>query len=89
VLGIDADQEYDEVRAEFPVGSTIVLYTDGVVESRRRGELYGTDRLDALLAARLDLAPRDLAHAVTEDARAYSGGELSDDLAVVVIRRTA
>jgi serine phosphatase RsbU (regulator of sigma subunit) len=89
VLGIDADQTYDEVRAEFPVGSTIVLYTDGVVESRRRGELYGTDRLDAFLAAQRDLAPRDLAHAVTEDARRYSGGELSDDLAVVVIRRIA
>jgi serine phosphatase RsbU (regulator of sigma subunit) len=89
VLGIDADQTYEEVRAEFPVGSTIVLYTDGVVESRRRGELYGTDRLDALLTAQRDLAPRELAHAVTEDAREYSGGELSDDLAVVVIRRTA
>ena len=89
VLGIDAGQTYEEVRAEFPVGSTIVLYTDGVVESRRRGELYGTDRLDALLAAQRELAPRELAHAVTEDARQYSGGELSDDLAVVVIRRTA
>jgi serine phosphatase RsbU (regulator of sigma subunit) len=89
VLGIDADQTYDEVRADFPVGSTIVLYTDGVVESRRRGELYGTDRLDALLAAQRGLAPRELANAVTEDARQYSGGELSDDLAVVVIRRTA
>ena len=62
VLGIDAGQTYDEVRAEFPVGSTIVLYTDGVVESRRRGELYGTDRLDALLAAHRELAPRELAH---------------------------
>jgi serine phosphatase RsbU (regulator of sigma subunit) len=89
VLGIDAHQTYDEVRAGFPVGATIVLYTDGVVESRRRGELYGTDRLDALLTAQRDRAPRELAHAVTEDARQYSGGELSDDLAVVVIRRTA
>ena len=53
------------------------------------GELYGTERLDALLAAQRELAPRELAHAVTEDARQYAGGELSDDLAVVVIRRTA
>ncbi len=89
VLGIDAKQTYTEVRADFPVGSTIVLYTDGVVESRRRGELYGTERLDALLVAQRELPPRELANAVTEDAREYSGGELSDDLAVVVIRRTA
>jgi serine phosphatase RsbU (regulator of sigma subunit) len=88
VLGIDPGQRYEEVRAELPSGSTVVLYTDGVVEARRRGELYGMERLDALLHAQRALPPLELAHAVTEDARGYSGGELSDDLAVVVIRRT-
>jgi serine phosphatase RsbU (regulator of sigma subunit) len=34
------------------------------------------------------LPPAELAHAVAEDARRYTGGELGDDLAVVVIRRT-
>jgi serine phosphatase RsbU (regulator of sigma subunit) len=87
VLGIDSDQDYEEIRVGLPSGATIVLYTDGVVEARRRGELYGTERLDVLLSAQRDLPPRELAHAVTEDARRYSGGELSDDLAVVVIRR--
>jgi serine phosphatase RsbU (regulator of sigma subunit) len=86
VLGIDSQQRYEESRAAFPPGATIVLYTDGVVEARRRGELYGTERLDAFLAEHRHLAPRELAHAVTEDARRYSGGELTDDLAVVVIR---
>ena len=89
VLGIDSKQTYDEVRAGVPPGATLVLYTDGVIESRRRGELYGVERLDALLSAQRALPPAELAHAVTEDARRYSGGELSDDLAVVVIRRTA
>jgi serine phosphatase RsbU (regulator of sigma subunit) len=89
VLGIDSGQEYDELRADIPVGASVVLYTDGVVESRRDGELYGTERLDALLAQERTLAPLELAQAVTEDARRYAGGELTDDLAVVVIRRTA
>ena len=89
VLGIDSGQEYREVRAELPVGATIVLYTDGVVEARRDGELYGTERLDALLVRQRQLPAHELAHAVTEDARRYSGGELSDDLAVVVIRRVS
>jgi serine phosphatase RsbU (regulator of sigma subunit) len=88
VLGIDADQRYEEVRAELPVGATIVLYTDGVVEARSGGELYGTQRLDELLTTLRDRAPAALARAVTEDARAFAGGELSDDLAVVAIRRT-
>jgi serine phosphatase RsbU (regulator of sigma subunit) len=89
VLGIDAGQSYEEVRAALPVGASIVLYTDGVVEARRNGELYGAERLDALLAADSRLTPAELARAVTEDARAFARGEISDDLAVVVIRRTA
>jgi serine phosphatase RsbU (regulator of sigma subunit) len=88
VLGIDGGQEYAESRAELPSGASLVLYTDGVVEARRNGELYGDDRLDALLAERHELPARALAVAVAEDAREFAGGDLSDDLAVVVIRRT-
>jgi serine phosphatase RsbU (regulator of sigma subunit) len=88
VLGIDGDQEYTESYAELPAGASLVLYTDGVVEARRSGELYGDDRLDALLAERHELPARALAAAVAEDAREFAGGDLSDDLAVVVIRRT-
>ncbi len=88
VLGIDAGQEYDEVSAELPPGASLVLYTDGVVEARRDGELYGDERLEALLQARYELPARALAAAIAEDAREFAGGDLSDDLAVVVIRRT-
>jgi len=87
VLGIDAGQVYVEARAELPSGASLVLYTDGVVEARRDGELYGDERLDALLAERRELPARALAVAVAEDAREFAGGDLFDDLAVVAIRR--
>ena len=87
VLGIDGGQEYAESYAELPLGASLVLYTDGVIEARRDGELYGDDRLDALLAQRHELPARALAAAVAEDARDFAGGDLSDDLAVVVIRK--
>ncbi|MFL5943374.1 MAG: SpoIIE family protein phosphatase [Gaiellaceae bacterium] len=89
VLGIDGGQEYTESHAELPPGSSLVLYTDGVIEARSDGELYGDERLDALLAERRDLPARALAAAVAEDARGFAGGDLSDDLAVVVIRRAS
>ncbi|HJQ75129.1 MAG TPA: SpoIIE family protein phosphatase, partial [Gaiellaceae bacterium] len=88
VLGIDGGQEYSQSTEELPPGASLILYTDGVIEARRNGELYGDDRLDALLAERHDLPARALAAAVAEDAREFAGGDLSDDLAVVVIRRT-
>jgi serine phosphatase RsbU (regulator of sigma subunit) len=87
VLGIEGGQEYPESHAELPRGASLVLYTDGVIEARRDGELYGDKRLDALLAERRHQSARLVAVAVAEDARGFAGGDLSDDLAVVVIRR--
>src|SRR5213078_4233494 len=53
------------------------VVVDGGIEARRDGELYGDDRLDALLAERRELSARSLAAAVAEDAREFAGGDLS------------
>jgi serine phosphatase RsbU (regulator of sigma subunit) len=86
-LGIDPGQAYDEISERLPAGGALVLYTDGVVEARREAELYGDERLDALLAANAGLSAKELARAVVDDCRAFTGGDLTDDCAVVVIRR--
>jgi serine phosphatase RsbU (regulator of sigma subunit) len=88
-LGIDPAQEYEASVAELAPGAAVVLYTDGVIEARRAGELYGMQRLDALLVERRTLGPRELAHAIVADCRTFAGGELSDDCAVVVLKRSA
>jgi serine phosphatase RsbU (regulator of sigma subunit) len=85
-LGIRGGQEYEEARAELPPGAAVVLYTDGVVEARRDGELYGTERLDAFLCEHRDLPPEELARGVVAACRTFAGGEVSDDCAVVVAR---
>jgi serine phosphatase RsbU (regulator of sigma subunit) len=85
-LGIDSDQEYEVARDELAPGTTVVLYTDGVLEARRDGELYGEERLDDLLHRRAGLGPQELADAVLADCRSFAGGELSDDCAVVCLR---
>jgi sigma-B regulation protein RsbU (phosphoserine phosphatase) len=86
-LGIDAGQRYDEVAVELAPGDAVVLYTDGVIEARRDQELYGVVRLDAVLAANAGASAEQLAAAVLADCRAYAGGELVDDCAVVVVKR--
>jgi serine phosphatase RsbU (regulator of sigma subunit) len=86
-LGIDAEQTYEASVGVLPPGAAVVLYTDGVIEARRSGELYGTERLDALLERRRTLGARELAHAIVADCRAFAGGELTDDCAVVVLKR--
>ena len=89
VLGIEPGQRYEEVRATLDVGGAVVLYTDGVIEARWEGELYGIERLDRVLSERRDLSANELAQAVLADCRGFARGELADDCAVVVVKRTA
>ena len=86
-LGVDSPQAYETVRAAFPPGAIVVAYTDGVVEARRGGELFGLARFDALLAERRKLSPQQIATAALDACREWTDGELTDDFAVVVIKR--
>jgi serine phosphatase RsbU (regulator of sigma subunit) len=87
VLGVELGQEYEDVHGQLERGDAVVLYTDGVIEARREGELYGHERLDRALAEHVALAPAELAQAVLDDCRSFARGELTDDCAVVVVRR--
>jgi serine phosphatase RsbU (regulator of sigma subunit) len=87
-LGIEGGQTYQQLEVKLAKGAAVVVYTDGVVEARSGGELYGDERLDACLAGRVDLPAQALAAAVLADCRDFAGGELRDDCAVVVARRT-
>jgi len=87
-LGIDAAQSYEQVRAELPPGGAVVLYTDGVIESRRGRDLFGQQRMDELLGAHAAQPAQVLADELLAACRDYAGGDLPDDCAIVVIRRT-
>jgi serine phosphatase RsbU (regulator of sigma subunit) len=85
-LGIAEDQAYVAEHVRLEPGDAAVLYTDGLPEARRDGELYGEERLDAALLANASLPAEALAKALVEDCRAFAG-ELADDCAVVVVKR--
>ena len=78
-----------EARTTLEPGASVVLFTDGVVESRVGRELYGKSRLDRLLGEQRALRAQQLARAVVEDSRAFAGGGLADDSAVVVVKKTS
>jgi serine phosphatase RsbU (regulator of sigma subunit) len=85
-LGIESGQEYPAERVRLQPGSSVVLFTDGVIEARRDGELYGEERLDRLLATRSYLGAQRLAEAILADCRSFGGGDLADDCAVVTLK---
>ena len=63
-LGIEPNQKYATEKVELAPGSTVVLYTDGVIEARRDGELYGEERLDKALRKHRKLDAQALAEAI-------------------------
>ena len=87
-LGIEGGQAYEEARVRLEPGDAVVLYTDGLVEARRDGELFGEERLDAALAAGGRLSAHELAESLLEGCRAFAG-ELGDDCAIVVLKKPA
>lgn len=70
-------------------GDFLVLYTDGLTETRdAHGDEYGSERLASLLA---DLSPgkaEDVVAACLADLHAFASGR-EDDLSLLVLRRTA
>jgi len=87
-LGVDGDSDYGEAGAALGPGDTVVLYTDGVLEAENpAGEIYGYERLEALIAANSSLKPRAIVALLLHELRAWSAGSQSDDITVVVLRR--
>lgn len=66
--------------------STIVLYTDGITESRVGQELFGLDGLQKAIEKYSDLSPTEMAGNIVKEAKAFGGGKLLDDAAVMVIK---
>ena len=85
-LGTFVD-DYDVGRVTLGVGETLVLYTDGVTEARRGGELFGERRLLETTAAARGGAPQEVAEQVRAAAVEFAG-RLKDDLHILTLRRT-
>jgi serine phosphatase RsbU (regulator of sigma subunit) len=64
----------------------VILFTDGLVEARSAsGDLFGMARLQRLLNRYAGATSEDLLHRLEEAVMAYSGGDLTDDLAILVL----
>ena len=83
MLGIDASTERDERTVELAPGSTVLLYTDGLVERRRSTLDEGTARLVAQLQ---ELGERPLEHLCDALLERLLQGTPEDDVALVAVR---
>ena len=65
-----------------------MLYTDGITEARNGETELGEEGLSEALRAGTGETPAQLVRSIYAAARAFSGGRLTDDVAIAIVRRT-
>lgn len=88
-LGLDPDAAWVAVSQRITVDDTLLLYTDGVVETDRPdGEFYGTERLITMTRKAASRPSQWVIRGIWDDLlRFRQGTPQSDDITLVCIRR--
>ena len=86
LLGAFESGRWPETAVRLAPGDSLVLYTDGVTDTRSRTERFGTDRLADVLAHATDLEPDEVANSIDEALHAFEDGPQRDDVALLVLR---
>ncbi|MFD3733608.1 PP2C family protein-serine/threonine phosphatase [Streptomyces sp. NPDC058632] len=90
-LGLLPGAHWPRTPVELGVEWSLMLYTDGLIEGRvgDTGERLGQDGMVDMVRRRLTdgLRGEDLLQAAVDEARDLNGGELTDDVAVLLLDR--
>ncbi|MEU6370493.1 SpoIIE family protein phosphatase [Streptomyces sp. NPDC046931] len=90
-LGLLPHARWPRTQVELGAAWSLMLYTDGLIEGRagEDGERLGQDGMVALVRRRLaeGLTGEELLRATVSEVRDLNGGELTDDVAVVLLDR--
>ena len=87
-LGVLENQEYEWTELELRRGDLVFAHTDGLIEARRAGEMFGADRLARfVMGAAASHSPKELVRAVHEEVTGWADG-ISDDAVALALRRT-
>jgi PAS domain S-box-containing protein len=86
--GVGGDIRYEEEIRELPPGSTLVLYTDGLIERRPKddGDYHSREQARELLYQAVRKAARGDVESIANAAFEAVPGDIDDDVAIVVVR---
>jgi PAS domain S-box-containing protein len=86
--GVGGEILYEEETRELPPGTTLVLYTDGLIDRRARedGEYYTREQARDILREAVRQAARTNVESIAGAAFEAIPGDVDDDVAIVVVR---
>ena len=85
-LALFDQPELHDTSTRLAPGELICAFTDGLVEARQGDELFDSHRVAELLRRHRDLGTDDLAGVILAAVREFHGPDLSDDLAILLVR---
>jgi serine phosphatase RsbU (regulator of sigma subunit) len=86
LLGMTTELAWHDELVPVEPGATVLLYTDGVTDTRGAQERFGEDRLRDRLAAHAALSPGELLGTLDAELRAFQVGFQADDTAIIALR---
>lgn len=87
LLTLDPKGTYTSREIEMKPGDLILLYTDGLIEARSGGQLFGDDRVASVVRRDPGQQATVLCKSLLEAARDFSASPIGDDVAILAIRR--
>ncbi len=88
LLGVQEGSSYPVGTIELEPGDVLVVYTDGLTEATRAGELFGDEQVWCLLDQHAHRRAADIVEELMRGVRAWADVPL-DDLTVVVLKQLA
>ena len=88
LLTLDPRGSYTSREVGLDAGDVLLLYTDGLAEARSGAQLFGEDRIASVLRRDPGQDVDTLCKSLLEAARDFASSPLSDDVAILAIRRT-
>jgi serine phosphatase RsbU (regulator of sigma subunit) len=88
LLTLDPNGSYTSRELPLDPGDVLLLYTDGLAEARSGEQLFGEDRVAGILRRDPGQDLTTLCKTLLEAARDFASEPLTDDVAILAIRRT-
>ncbi len=85
-LALFDEPELHDTTVHLSPGDLLCIFTDGLVEARRGREMFGGDRVAAVLHGAVDRPAAELSALLVDAVHDFHGDQLADDLAVLVVK---
>lgn len=88
LISLDPSADYASREVPLGDGDVVLLYTDGLTEARSGDQLFGEERIAAHLKREAGVDPGVICKSLVEAAEDFATVPISDDIAILAVRRT-